>query len=179
MTTQKKTQAQAAQDVFKPVEDAVNAGKEQIESVVKASNEAATKQYEQVVSMAKEQAEKASSAAFKNYDEASQMNKANVDAVVQASSIAAKGIEQMNREFMNFAQARLEANMNLAKQMFGAKTLREFFDAQTDFARQNFDTMMAESAKMTELSVKVSNEAMEPIQTQTNKTVEKVMKSAA
>jgi hypothetical protein len=38
---------------------------------------------------------------------------------------------------------------------------------------------MAESAKMTELSVKVSNEAMEPIQTQTNKTVEKVMKSAA
>lgn len=179
MTTQKKSQTQAAQDVFKPVEDAVNAGKEQIESVVKASNEAATKQYEQVVSMAKEQAEKASSAAFKNYDEASQINKANVDAVVQASSIAAKGVEQMNREFMNFAQARLEANMNLAKKMFGAKTLREFFDAQTDFARQNFDTMMAESAKMTELSVKVSNEAMEPIQTQTNKTVEKVMKSAA
>jgi phasin family protein len=179
MTTQKKTQTQAAQDVFKPVEEAVNAGKEQLESVVKASNEAATKQYEQVVSMAKEQAEKASNAVFKNYDEATTLNKANIDAVVQSSSIAAKGVESLSREAMTFAHGRLEANMDLAKKMFGAKTLREFFDAQTDFARQNFDTFMAESAKMTELSVKVSNEAMEPIQSQTNKAVEKVMKSAA
>lgn len=178
MTQQKKT-TQTVQDVLKPMEDAVTVGKQHIDSVVQASNEAMTKQYEQMVSMAKEQAEKTSEAMFKSYDEATTMNKANVDAVVQASSIAAKGVENLNREMMGFAQQRIEANVDLAKRMMSAKTLREFFDAQTDFARQNFDTFVAESAKMTELAVKVSNEAMEPIQSQTNKTVEKAMKSAA
>jgi phasin family protein len=178
MTQQSKT-SQTAHDVFKPVEEAVTIGQQQIENVVRASNDAFSKQYEQIVSMAKEQAEKTSEAMFKSYDEASTMNKANVDAVVQASSNAAKGVENLNREMMGFAQQRIEANVDLAKRMMSAKTLREFFDAQSDFARQNFDTFVAESAKMTELAVKVSNEAMEPIQTQTNKTVEKVMKSAA
>jgi phasin family protein len=178
MTTQKKTQSQT-QDVFKPVEDAVTAGKEQIENVVKASNEAATKQYEQAVSMAQEQVEKTSNAVFKGYDEVTTLNKANVDAVVKASTIATKGFESLSREMMTFAQQQMEAQMELTKQLFGAKTLREFVDAHTDFARQSFDKFMAESAKMTEMTVKVSNEAMEPIQAQTNKSVEKVMKPAA
>jgi phasin family protein len=176
MTTQKKTQNQ---DVLKPVEDAVNAGKEQIDNVVKASNEAATKQYEQAVSLAKEQVEKTSDAVFKSYDEVTTLNKANIDAVVKASTIATKGVESLSRELMGFAQTRMEAQMELTKQLLGAKTLREFVDAQTDFARQSFDQLMAESAKVTEMTVKVSNEAMEPIQTQTNKSVEKVMKPAA
>jgi len=62
MATPKKT-ADAA-DVMKPVEDAFAAGKEQIEGIVKASNEAATKQYEQAVTMAKDQVEKTSKAVF-------------------------------------------------------------------------------------------------------------------
>jgi len=173
------TQSKTNQDVFKPVEDAVNAGKEQIENVVKASNEAATKQYEQAVKMAQEQVEKTSNAVFKGYDEVTTLNKANVDAVVQASTIATKGVESLGRQFMSFAQTQLEANMAVTKKLFGAKTLREFFDAQSDFAKQNFDNLLAESAKMTEMTVKVSNEALEPIQSQTNKSVEKVMKAAA
>lgn len=177
MTTQKKTTQ--SQDVFKPVEDAVNAGKEQIENVVKASNEAATKQYEQAVTMAKEQVEKTSSAMFKGYDEVTTLNKANIDAVVQSSTIATKGVESLGRELMSFAQSQLEANMAMTKKLFGAKTLREFFDVQNDFARQNLDKLMAESAKMTEMTAKVSNEALEPIQTQTNKSVETVTKAAA
>lgn len=176
MTTQKKTTD--AQDVLKPVEDAVNAGKEQIENVVNASNEAATKQYEQAVKMAKDQVEKTSNAVFKGYDEVTTLNKANIDAVVQSSTLAAKGVESLSRELMSFAQAQLEANMAMTKKLFGVKTLREFFDVQNDFARQAFDKAMAEGAKMTEMTVKVSNEAMEPIQSQTNKSVEKVMKAA-
>ena len=177
MTTQKKTQT--AQDVFKPVEDAVNAGKEQIENVVKASNEAATKQYEQAVEMTKQQVEKTSNAVFKGYDEVTTFNKANIDAVVQSSTIAAKGVESLSRELFDFAQQQLETNVATTKKLFGAKTLREVFDLQADFARQNFDKMLAESAKVTEMSVKVANEAMQPIQTQTNTAVEKAMKPAA
>jgi phasin family protein len=176
-STQKKTPQN--QDVLKPVEDAVTAGKEQFENVVKAGNEAATKQYEQVVNLAKEQVEKGSSVLFKSYDEFTTLNNANLEAVVKASTIAGKGLESLSRELVTFTHQQIDSNVENTKKLFGAKTLRELFDLQADFARQSFDRMLAESAKMTEMSVKVANEALEPIQSQTNATVEKVMKPAA
>ncbi|RDD62831.1 phasin family protein [Ferruginivarius sediminum] len=178
MTTAQKKTTQS-QDVLKPVEDAVTAGKEQFENVVKVGNDAATKQYEQAANLAKEQIEKGSSAMFKGYGEATMLNKANIDAVVKASTIATKGFESLSRELVDFTQKQIETNVETTKKLFGAKTLQEFFDLQADFARQNFDRLLAESAKVTEMSVKVTNDALQPIQAQTNAAAEKVMKPAA
>lgn len=176
--SQKKTQSQA-QDALKPAEDAVSAGKRQVEAVVKASNEAATKHYEQVVGLAKDQAEKTSKAMFRGYDEVNALNKANVDAVVEASTVLAKGIESMGRELISFAQSSMETNVATTKALFGAKTLSEIFDLQADYARKQLDTMLAESAKVTEMSVKVTNDALAPLQARTNASVEKLFKPAA
>jgi phasin family protein len=157
----------------------VAAGKEQIESVVKAGNEAATKQYEQVASLAKDSVEKTSEAVFKGYNEFTTLNKANADAVVQSSTIFSNGLESLSREMLDFTQKQMEANVETTKKLFGVKSLREFFDLQAEFTRQSFDKALAESAKVSEMSFKVANEALQPIQTQTNTTVEKVLKPAA
>jgi phasin family protein len=177
MSTQKKTQA--ATDAMKPVEEAVNKTKEQYEAVVKASTEAATKNYEQAVQSAQEQVEKASKSLFKGYDELTSLNKDNMDAFVKSSNIYAKGFENLSKEVMSFAQSAMEANMATAKAFAGAKTLREMFDLQADYARNNFDKTLAESAKLTEMSVKVANDALEPIQGRVNVTVEKMLKPVA
>lgn len=181
--TQKQSQAKQtkpqAEDVMKPVEDAVNAGKQQVETVVKASNEAATKNYEQMVAMTQDQMQKASDAMFKGYDDVNALNKANIDAVVQASTALTKGMESLSRQLMGIAQASMEANVASTKALFGAKTLRDFFDLQADFYRRNIDQVLSESAKVTETSVKVTNDALQPLQAQTNANVEKLFKPAA
>jgi phasin family protein len=61
----------------------------------------------------------------------------------------------------------------------GCKDLREVVDVQSDFARESFDRLMNEGSKLSEIGVKVANEALEPIQARVNVAVEKIFKPAA
>ena len=144
------TAAAATPEVMEPVEATVAASKETMEAVVKAGTQAASKSYEQAVAMAQEQVEKASTSMFKGYDEVATLGKQNVDAYVESSTVFAKGMEAMGKELMSFAQSAMEANVANAKAMFGAKTVRELIDLQTDFSRSSIDSLVAESAKLTE-----------------------------
>lgn len=139
----------------------------------------AQKNYERFVGASKEQVEKASASAFKTYEDLSKFSKENLDAVVAASTIFAKGFEAVGKEWMTFTQDTMEANAQAAKALLAAKTLREVVDLQTDFAKNSFDKLVAESTKLSEISVKVANEAAEPISARVNVAIEKLMKPVA
>ncbi len=181
MSTKKTTGAAkaAAQNSETRTKAAMIAGQETVESVVKASSEAATKQVEQAVAMTQEQAEKTSNAMFKGYDEISQINKQNFDAMVQSSSIFAKGCESITKEFFSYSQNALEMSFKGTKAMLGATSIKDVVDLQSEIARKSFDTAMAESAKLTEMSVEVTNKAFKPLQDQVNVAVGKITKPLA
>ena len=162
-----------------PVEAAVTASKETVEAVVKAGTQAASKSYEQAVAMAQEQVEKASENLFKGYDEVASLGRDSVDAYVESSTLFAKGVEAMSRELMGFTQSAVEANVANAKALFAAKTLSEVIDLQTGYSRSSFDSLVAESAKITELSMTLASDSMEPLQQRLNVTVEKMLKPLA
>lgn len=167
------------QEALEPVETAVNASQETVEAMVKAGTQAATTSYEQAVALAQEQVEKASTSLFQGYDDVTTLGKDNIDAYMQSTTLFAKGVEAMGKELMNFAQAAVDTNVANAKALFGAKTVRELIDLQTDFSRSGFDSLVAESAKLTELSMSLANESFEPLQVRFNATVEKMMKPIA
>lgn len=170
--------AAAAPAASEPVEAAVAANQETFETVLKAGTQAASKGYEQAVALAQEQVEKASQTIFKRYDEAASFSKDNVDAYVQSSTLFAKGVESMGKELMTIAQSAVEANVATTKALFGATSVRELIDLQTEFSRSRFDALVAESAKLTELGMSLAHETIEPIQARLNATVEKFMKPA-
>ncbi|MBB3064427.1 MULTISPECIES: phasin family protein [Limibacillus] len=176
-TSKKTTAAQA--DVMKPVEDAVAAGKETIEQFVKVGTETATKNYEQAIAMTKEQVEKASANLFRNYGELNELNKDNVEAVVAFNTKLVKAYEEIGKEIASFTQTSFESQVEATKAIFSVKSLRDFVDLQSNLARVQFDQVMAEGAKITEMSVKVANEAYEPLQARMNVTVEKMLKPVA
>ena len=161
------------------VEAAVAASQETIDTVMKAGTQAATKGYEQAIAIAQEQVEQASENLFQRYEEVASLGKGNVDACVLSTTVFAKGVETMSKELMSIAQSAVEANVATAKALFGAKTVREMIDLQTEFSRSRFDSLVAESAKLTELSMALANDAIEPIQLRMNVTVEKLMKPIA
>ena len=177
MAQTKKTQT--ANEMTAPIEAAVNAGKETVEAFVKAGTDAASQQYEQAMTSTKEQVEKASTIMFKSYDEFSSLNKGNMDAFMKSGTIVAKGFESLSKEMMGFAQEAMEANMAAAKQVFGAKNLHEMMDLQSNLARTNFDKVMAESAKLSEMSVKAANAAIAPLQSRVNVAVQTMLKPTA
>lgn len=56
---------------------------------------------------------------------------------------------------------------------------KQALEIQNEAAKTSFDKLMAEGNKITELSIKVANEAIEPIQARVNVAVEKLIKPAA
>ena len=136
-------------------------------------------QVEETVAIAKENVQKASQAALKGYDEFAVLGQNNFEALVQSNSVFAKGFELIGKEVLAFAQRSVEENMAQARALFGAKDLQEILDLQNDFAKQRLEYTLAETAKLTELSTQVANEAIEPLQKRVDATVETVLKARA
>lgn len=150
-----------------------------LENVVKASAEVATKNYEKALAATQEQLEKATNAAFQGYDEFSSIGKENIDAFVKASTVLVKGFESLGKEVASFGQISIEKTVANTQALFGVKTLRDLVELQAEFAKQAFDSWVEQGTKLGELSVKVANEAFEPIQEQVNVAVEKILKPIA
>jgi len=171
-----KTQKPAgAKDAFQAAE----AVKDTVETVVKAGTAAAKASYEQAVEMTKNQVEKASQTFFKGYGEFASLGKENLEAFVQSSTIVVKGAETFGKEWMGFAQAAVEQNVAAIQSLVAAKTLKEVVELQNDWAKKTFDTVVAESARLSEMGVKTTSEVFEPLKDRANVTVSKIFKQMA
>jgi phasin family protein len=136
-------------------------------------------QMEKVTTKAKEQFEKATTTARKSYDEMAVFGKGNVDAVVKAGAIYAKGVEEFSRAVMGLSQIHYETSMAATKAVLGATSLRQVIDVQSEFAKTAVDKTLAETTKLSELARKVATETMEPIQARVTVAVEKMSKPLA
>lgn len=166
------------------------AGRKGVAAVLDAGTETASKGYGQMVAetktqvaqavaLTKENVDKTSEAALRGYDDMASLGKDNLDALVQTNTAVAKGFETLGKEWLAFTQAALEDNIAQAQALFGAKNLKEVVDLQNDFARARLDRTIAETAKLTELSVQVASEAIEPLQKRVDVTVETLLKAHA
>jgi phasin family protein len=153
--------------------------KDALEGFSARGAEYAQQGYDQLLGATREQIEKASTAAFKAYEELSKFQKDNYEAYVAASTILAKGVENVSKAWVALTQETFENSAQTAKALLGAKTLREAIDLQNDWAKSNFDKLVAESTKLSEMTVKVTNEALAPINSRINVAVERMLKPVA
>ena len=177
-STVKKTEtvAEAGAEVAQSV---VDASVETVEAAVKTGTETAAQNVERAVTTTNAQVKKASKAMFAGYGDFTAMGQQNIDAMVEAGQIMAFGMESVSRELISFAQASAEANAAAATKMFSAKTVQEAIDLQNAYARASFDKAVAETGKLTEMSVKLASDAFAPLQTRVNVAVEKLFKPTA
>ena len=169
------------------VEASVKAGRETFTKAVKASQDAAkkayktgadaiTKGYDQSLATAKEQVAKSFPEATGKFDEAAGYSKDTMDAVFAACAIASKGMNSLGAELTADSEKTMDAVFATAKAFFGCKTFKDVTDLQAQFMRSQFDAMFANSAKLSEMAMKVASETFEPIQTRVTKTMEKFTK---
>ena len=150
-----KTTKDATTAAAKSAEDVMAAGQEAVQAFVKAGAEGYEKAFEGARARTEE--------FVKGYDEYSVTGKDNVDAVVAASTAYTKGMEAIASEWMAFAKSTMEQNVTNTKAVFGAKTLQEMMDLQSNFAKANFDEFVSQSTKVGEMATKVAQDTMEPI----------------
>ncbi|EWY39330.1 hypothetical protein N825_06390 [Skermanella stibiiresistens SB22] len=140
---------------------------------------ATTPNYAQFATASKQQVEKATAQFTKSVEDYTSFSKANVDAMVQAGTVLAKGFEELGKRALAYSQSSLESGAAASKAVLGVKTVRDLVDLQSSFTKAQLDSALAETAKVSELSVKVANEAFKPINARLNATMEKLSKPLA
>lgn len=165
MTTKKATASAM------PVDAAVSAGQETYEQMTRLGQEAAQKNLEQAISMAKENVEKASQTVFKSYDQFNTLAQGNYEAVSKSLGILSKGFESVSKAWADYTKVSVDTGMAFGKQVLGAKSLNEVVDLQNSYTKSAFDSFVAESTKISEMSVKTASEAIEPIKARVDEAV--------
>jgi phasin family protein len=156
----------------KTMDSMAAASKETLDNFVAAGNDAANKGYEKAFAFSKEQAD----AMNKNYDQAAAFSKENVDAVVEAGNIAAKGMEAINTQIMNFTKTAFEANMASFSKLMAVKSPQEAVEMQSEMAKTSFDALVAKTTEINEMSTKLANEAIAPVSARANVAMESFAK---
>ena len=175
MTNSKKTAA-------KQVEAAVAAGKETVDAAVKVGTDAFAKSYESAAASTKEQVDaavKAGADAFQGYEEVVAFGKDNVDAVMQSSSILAQGVQDFSKIWFDLAQASVDQNVAATKALLGCKTAKDMAQLQSGLTAKNYDALVVDGRKLSDMSVKLAEAVAKPVNARVNAAMDKLAKPVA
>ncbi len=125
-----------------------------------------------------EKAKAAMEKGAKGFEEMNEMAKGNIEAMVEASRIAAKGLESLGQEMAEYGRKSFEHATATAKTLASVKSPTEFMKLQSDYVRQSFDSFVAEASKTTEMMMKLAGDAAQPISNRVAVAADKVKTAA-
>lgn len=136
--------------------------KKMTETVEKTAKEAQAKAAD-FLSDIREKATEATEKGQKFAVEAVEFNKANIEALVEAGKIAAKGAQDMGKTNIEYAKKNFEELQAAVKEVTSVKNPTDFVKLQGEWMRKGFDTAVAQGSKNTEAFVKLANDMFQPI----------------
>ncbi|HYD31276.1 MAG TPA: phasin family protein [Azospirillaceae bacterium] len=92
-------------------------------------------------------------------EEVAQQTSQNLDVMLQCSSILADGFQNIWREWMNYTQEAMQKNVNGLNNMMRSRSVHDFMAAQSDLMRDEMETLLQSSVKISEMSARVANDA--------------------
>ena len=107
-------------------------------------------------------------------EEATELAKANVEAIAEAGRIAAAGAKSIGQDVIASSRTGFEHASVALKTLADAKSPTEFFQLQSELMRSSFDRMVSEGSKLTEQVVKLAGEAIQPISNRASVNAERV-----
>ncbi len=111
--------------------------------------------------------------------EANALGRESTEAFIKAGNIFAKGFEEIVKTSMTMAQDAAEKQAKFVKEAMSTKTLNEWAEVQHKIVQTNFDDLMSGATKISELSVKVLTDGVEPLNEQANKAILKATDAIA
>jgi phasin family protein len=112
-------------------------------------------------------------------EEMTDLARGNVEAIVASSKVAARGIETLGQEAAEFGRKSFEEASATIRTFAEVRSATDFFRIQSEFAKTQFDAMVAESSKLSEAVLKLAGEVAEPITSRYSVAAERVKNIAA
>lgn len=105
--------------------------------------------------------------------DAGEFAKGNVEAVIESGKILAEGLQGMGSELVTEGRTAFEAISGDIKDLAASKSPADFFKAQSDLMRKNFDSAVAYGSKNSEAMLKLMSDVMAPISGRVSVAMEK------
>jgi phasin family protein len=124
---------------------------------------AATKQVEEFTAEAKKTMEEGVEKMAKGVEDVTSFNQENVEAVMTSGKVFAKATEEASAEIIAFSKKSYEDGMAAAKEISSVKSVSEFFEKQTSFAKSAFENYVAEATKLNDIYAAAAKDAFAPM----------------
>ena len=115
--------------------------------------------------------------AMKTAEELMSFGQGNFEALVKSSQVWANGVQDIGKQMAASAQASFEELMSTFKALSSVKSLKDAFELQASFARSAMEKTVAELGRLTDASVKLTEQTLAPITARVSLAVEKFAKT--
>ncbi|MGB2931862.1 MAG: phasin family protein [Methyloceanibacter sp.] len=101
---------------------------------------------------------------FKIGEEFQKVGKDSFDAAVRAYGETNKGFQAIVAEVTNYSKKAFEDSTRVFEQLVGAKSVEQAFEIQTQYAKNAYETYMAQMSKLGEMYVGLARNAYKPVE---------------
>ncbi|MBB4265963.1 phasin family protein [Roseospira visakhapatnamensis] len=116
---------------------------------------------------------------IKTVDDLMAFNRANVEAVTTANQVLAQGFKSLSEESLTFSSRTMEETVAVTKKMSTCKTPTDITSLQSKLVKDNWEALVAQTKKMTEMSTAVVKDALDPLNARYKAVVDGMMRVAS
>ena len=101
---------------------------------------------------------------IKNIDDAQKFGKEQIEAATATATTWSKGMQEIATHTSDYSKKSFEQTQGFVEKLLGVKTLDKAMEVQTEFAKQAYEGLLAQSTKVGELYAGLFKETLKPVE---------------